>query len=75
MHGFHIPDSGSNTNSCVSAGAHFNSYQTDQERPGDAVTHVDDLSGTEAGSARVTKVDTADKLISLLGAPVLLAQF
>jgi len=33
--------------------------------PGDAARHADDLSNIEAGSTRVTKVDIADKLISL----------
>jgi len=35
--------------------------------PGDAKSHADDLSNIEAGSTRVTKVDIADKLISLSG--------
>jgi len=37
------------------------------EGPGDAARHADDLSNIEAGSTRVTKVDIADKLISLPG--------
>ena len=68
MHGFHIPESVNNTHSCVSAGASFNPYQMDHGGPGDAVRHPDDLSNIEAGSARVTKSDIADKLISLPGA-------